>query len=43
MTNTQLLLLAGTVYIAPHVPKHIGLVVGSIVMIVAFLHGNAFI
>jgi len=34
MTTTQLFIILGTVWIAPHVSKHHGLITGSIILLV---------
>lgn len=39
MTSTQMLILAGTVWVAPHVPRSIGIVTGALFLIVSCLIG----
>ena len=35
MTNTQLLILIGTIYIAPHVPTYLGVFMGMVFIMFA--------
>jgi hypothetical protein len=39
MTETQMLVLVGTIYIAPHLEGWFGVIVGSIILIVAACKG----
>jgi len=39
MTETQMLVLIGTIYIAPHLDERFGMIVGTIILIVAACKG----
>ena len=43
MTETQMLVVVGTIYIAPHCDVRLGMIVGTIILIVAAFKGLGWI